>query len=179
MEKENQWWKSLVSSVLIVALMFCAPIEVFAQSSNRAKLLENSTQVVMRVNENFKAENSTDNGTINAIIEADVYSADGSQVLIKAGTPAFIEYSAESNGSWGKAGKICITNAFTKTIDNKRVPLRLNTSKNGGSKLGGVIVLSVLLFPLGLFSAFMKGSMPKIQSGSIFNASVMQDVTIE
>lgn len=179
MEKENQWWKSLVSSVLIVALMFCAPFEAFAQSSNRAKLLENGAQVVMRVNENFKAENSADNGTINAIIEADVYSADGSQVLIKAGTPAYIEYSAESNGSWGKAGEICITNAFTKTIDNKRVPLRLSTCKKGGSKLGGVIALSVLLFPLGLISGCMKGSMPKIQSGTTFNASVMQDVTIE
>ena len=51
--------------------------------------------------------------------------------------------------------------------------------KMGGSKLGGVIVLSVLLFPLGLISGCMKGSMPKIQEGTTFNASVMQDISVE
>ena len=62
----------------------------------------------------------------------DVYSADGTRVLIKAGTPAFIEFTAERNGSWGKAGKICLTHATTKTVDNKRVSLRLSSCKNGG-----------------------------------------------
>ena len=72
-----------------------------------------------------------------------------------------------------------MTNATTKTIDNKRVSLRLNSCKNGGSKLGGVIVLSVLFFPIGLLFGFMKGSMPKIQQGTTFNTSVMQDVQVE
>ena len=108
-----------------------------------------------------------------------MYSADGTKVLIKAGTPAFIEFSADPNGTWGKAGKICLTHATTKTIDNKRVSLRLSSCKNGGSKLGGVIALSVLFFPLGLISGCMKGSMPKIPAGTTFNASVMQDITVE
>ncbi|MDE6684262.1 MAG: hypothetical protein K2J94_03675, partial [Duncaniella sp.] len=67
----------------------------------------------------------------------------------------------------------------TKTIDNKRVSLRLSNCQKGGSKIGGVITLSVIFFPIGLFSGFMKGSMPKIPNGTIFNASVMQDVTVE
>lgn len=180
MKKENELWRSLISCVLIMALMLCSPFEALAQSSNRrSNLLENGTQMVLRVNENFKADNKADTGTINSIVETDVYSADGSKILIKAGTPAFIEFTAESNGSWGKAGKVCLTHATTKTIDNKRVSLRLSSCKNGGSKLGGVIVLSVVLFPLGLISGCMKGSMPKIQEGTTFNASIMQDVTVE
>lgn len=180
MKKENELWRGLVSCVLIIALLFCSPFEAMAQLANgRGNVLENGTQIVLRVNENFKADNKADTGTINSIVETDVYSADGTRVLIKAGTPAFIEFTAESNGSWGKAGKICLTNATTKTIDNKRVSLRLSSCKNGGSKLGGVIVLSVLLFPLGLISGCMKGSMPKIATGTTFNASVMQDVTVE
>ena len=176
MKKENELWRSIVSCVLIVALMFCSPFEALAQSSNgRGNVLENGTQMVLRVNENFKA----DTGTVSSIVETDVYSADGTRVLIKAGTPAYIEFSADPNGSWGKAGKICLTHATTKTIDNKRVSLRLSSCKKGGSKLGGVIVLSVLLFPLGLISGCMKGSMPKIQEGTTFNASVMQDITVE
>ncbi len=179
MKKENELWRSVVSCVLIITLIFCSPFEALAQSSNdRGNVLENGTQMILRVNENFKADNNADTGTINSIIETDVYSADGTRVLIKAGTPAYIEFSAESNGSWGKAGKICLTHATTKTIDNKQVSLRLSSCKNGGSKLGGVIVLSVLFFPLGLISGCMKGSMPKIQEGTTFNASVMQDVTV-
>lgn len=180
MKKEIEMWKSFVSCVLIVTLMFCSPFEMLAQSvKTGSNVLENGTQLVLRVNENFNAENKADVGTINAIVETDVYSADGTIVLIKAGTPAFIEFSAESNGSWGKAGKICFTHATTKTIDNKRVSLRLSSCKSGGSKLGGVIVLSVLFFPIGLISGCMKGSMPKIQYGTTFNASVMQDITVE
>lgn len=179
MEKEK-WWKSTVSGMLMAILMVCQPLESVAQTTvNRSKLLENGTQLVLRVNETFKAENKADSGTISSIVETDVYSSDGSQVLIKAGTPAFIEFSAEPNGSWGKAGKICLTHATTKTIDNRSVSLRLSSCKNGGSKLGGVIALSVLLFPLGLISGCMKGSMPKIQQGTTFNASTMQNVMVE
>lgn len=175
-----KWWKSTISSVLIVALISCFPLESVAQSAaNRSKLLENGTQLVLRINETFKANNTTDTGTISSIVETDVYSADGAQVLIKAGTPAFIEFTADPNGSWGKAGKICLTHATTKTIDNKRVSLRLSSCKNGSSKLGGVIILSVLFFPIGLISGCMKGSMPKIQQGTTLNASTMQDVMIE
>ena len=180
MKKENELWKSVVSCILIVTLMFCSPFEGLAQSSNdRGNVLENGTQIVLRVKENFKADNKADTGVINSIVETDVYSADGTKVLIKAGTPAFIEFSADPNGTWGKAGKICLTHATTKTIDNKRVSLRLSSCKNGGSKLGGVIALSVLFFPLGLISGCMKGSMPKIPAGTTFNASVMQDITVE
>lgn len=179
MKKVIELWKGILSCALIVALMFGIPFETLAQTNNRSNLLENGTQMVLRVNENFKADDKADNGTIRSIVETDVYSADGSKVLIKAGTPAYIEFSAEPNGSWGKAGKICLTHATTKTIDNKRVSLRLSSCKSGGSKLGGVIILSVVFFPLGLISGCMKGSMPKIQEGSIFNASVMQDISIE
>ncbi len=180
MKIKIELWKSLTASILILALMFYSPLDAAAQASvNRGNLLEAGTQAVVRVDESFKADNSVENGTIRAIIDTDVYSADGSRVLIKAGTQAIIEYTAELNGAWGKAGKICITNATTKTIDNKRVTLRLNSCKNGGSKLGGVIVLSVVLFPIGLLFGLMKGSMPKIQQGTTFNASVMQDVNVE
>ena len=180
MKQKIKPWQSVMSCMLIFAIVLCSPLESLAQSSvNRSNMLENGTQLMLRVDEDFKADSKADTGTIHSIVETDVYSADGSKVLIKAGSQAFIEFSAEPNGSWGKAGKICLTHATTKTIDNKRVSLRLSNCKNGGSKLGGVIILSVLLFPIGLISGCMKGSMPKIQQGTTFNASVMQGVVVE
>ncbi len=169
--------RSLVSCLLIIALLMCNSIDAMAQTENaRSYILGSGTSVVLRVNEDFNSSGKADNGTISASVENDVYSTDGSQIVVKAGTPATIEFSAESNGSWGKAGKICLTNAFTKTVDNKKVSLRLSSCKKGGSKIGGVIALSVLLFPFGPISGIMKGSMPKIPNGTTFNATTTQDV---
>lgn len=123
--------------------------------------------------------NSAENGLINATVTNDVYSADGSRISINAGTPAMIEYSLDPNGSWGKAGKVCMTNATTSTIDNKRVSLRLSSCKKGGSRLGGVIALTIIFFPLGLLSGFMKGGNPQIQQGTILNTTVTQDIVVE
>ncbi len=44
---------------------------------------------------------------------------------------------------------------------------------------GGVIALSIVFFPLGLLSGFMKGSMPKIKSGATVKATITQDLNIE
>lgn len=176
----TEWLKRIISSILIAVLVFYCPLESVAQTtSDRSKLLESTTQLMLRVNETFKTNDKADTGIIPATVETDVYSADGSHVLIKAGTPAFIEFSIDPNGSWGKAGKICLTHATTKTIDNKRVSLRLSSCKSGGSRLGGVIALSVIFFPLGIISGCMKGSMPKIQQGTTFNAYTMQDIMVE
>lgn len=180
MKTKIKLWQSMVSSILIIALILYPPYEATAQiKANRSNILENGTQLILRVDEDFKADRAADTGSIRAVVETDIYSANGSRILIKAGTLAFIEFTAESNGSWGKAGKICLTNATTKTIDNKRVSLRLSNCKNGSSKLAGVIILSVLFFPLGLISGCMKGSMPKLQKESTFNAYIMQDISVD
>lgn len=130
MEAKCELWKKAVSSMLVAAIVFCSPLESIAQSAvGRGNVLESNTQLVLRVDETFKADSSADTGTIQATVDADVYSADGSRVLIKSGTPAYMEYTADLNGSWGKAGRICLTHATTKTVDNKNVSLRLSSCK--------------------------------------------------
>ena len=180
MKSELSLWKRLTSAVLALTLLLAIPVQSFAQGAvNRANLLENGAPVVLSVSENFKTGDATDNGLIPAKVVSDVYSADGTRELISAGTTAMIEYNLDQNGAWGKAGKICLTNATTKAVDNKTIPLRLNSCKKGGGKIGGVIALSILFFPIGLFSGFIKGSMPKIQQGTTLNTTITQDVVIE
>ena len=160
-------------------MIFALPSPALAQTVNRANLLDYGAPVVLTIAETVKMNNSAENGLINATVANDVYSADGSRVLITAGTPATVEYSLDPNGTWGKAGKVCMTNATTKTIDNKRVSLRLSSCKKGGGRLGGVIVLSVIFFPIGLLSGLMKGSNPQIQQGTVLNTTVTQDVVVD
>lgn len=168
-----------ISLMLIFAMMFALPSQALAQSTNRSNLLDYGTPVVLTVSETVEMNNSAENGLISATVANDVYSADGSRVLIKAGTAALVEYALDPNGAWGKAGKVCMTNASTTTIDNKRVSLRLSSCKKGGGRLGGVIALSVVFFPIGLLSGLIKGSNPKIQQGTVLNTTVMQEVVVE
>lgn len=175
MKAKQNLGMNLFAWTIALALLICNPLEAFAQSS-RNNLLEAGSPVVLKVTEDFNTANKGENGTIAAVVDNDVYSANGSTILITKGTPATIDYSAEPNGAWGKAGKVCVSTATTKTIDNKRVSLRLNSCKNGSGRIGAVIVLSVLFFPLGLISGCIKGGMPKIGNGTTFSGSVTQDI---
>ncbi|MDD7653306.1 MAG: hypothetical protein SPJ37_00225 [Sodaliphilus sp.] len=176
--KKNNLFLSLVSSVMIVAMLICSPLQAMAQTSaNRANLLQAGSPVVLSVEELYNG--SSEQGSINAVVKSDVYSADGSQVLIKAGTSATINYNAEPNGAWGKAGKIYLTSASTRTTNGQLIALKLNDTKKGGGKIGGVVAISVLFFPLGLLSGFMKGGMPKIQPGTTFTGKTTQDIVVE
>lgn len=171
--------KSLLSCILILALMFSTPFGAFAQTAeSKSDLLANKTQVILRIDEEFKSKKKTDTGVIRALVESDVYSADESRVLITAGTPAFIEYSLERNGAWGKAGRINLSYVTTKTVDNKNILLSVNSSKRGGSSVGAIVMLSIIFFPIGLVSGAIKGSMPFFTEGELLNASVMIDVTV-
>lgn len=178
--KKTDLMEGIVSCMLIIALMLCPSLEAFAQSSaNKGKMLESGSPTILRVDENIKPDSNTNSGIIRAVIDSDVYSADGSTVLIKGGTPATIEYSSERNGSWGKAGKLCLNHAYTRTVDNKRVSLRLGSCRNGDNNVAPVVILSVIFFPIGLISGLIKGTNPEIQAGSTFTATVMQDILVE
>lgn len=147
-------------------------------ATNNVLTLLKGSPIVLSVNEHFDSSNSNNYGTISAIVENDIYASDSPHVVIQAGTPVSITYSTESNGGWGKAGRICITGATTRTIDKKQVTLNLNSCKKGSSRVGGVVALSVIFFPSGLFSGFMKGTMPKISRGTKFHATTNQDIEI-
>lgn len=70
----------MVASILILALILRNPIGALASARNY--LLESGTSVIIRVNEKFKSSNKADNGVISVIVDSDIYSADGTYVLI-------------------------------------------------------------------------------------------------
>ena len=169
--------KSVISAMLIITMLICTPLEAFAQSSIRYEpVLAGGTQVNLRVTETFPMSGTTDQSMIMAEVAGDVYSADGSPVLVKQGTPAIINVAVVRNGAWGRPGEVCLSSATTRTVDNRQVTLHLASCKNGSNNIGAVIALSVIFFPLGLLSGLIKGGMPKIQAGSTFSAYTTQDI---
>lgn len=177
MKNQFELGKSLISCILILAFLFCNPISAVAQSqSEQSYLLATGTPVVLRVNETTKFSDMANTGSILATVESDVYSSDGSQVMISAGTPAVIDFESEPHKSWGKPGRVCLLSASTHSVDNKKIMLRMSACKNGDSAVSCVVILSVLLFPVGLFSGFIKGATPRIFAGTTYSGLVMQDV---
>lgn len=179
MKNEIKLWKKIVACVLATVMLTYAPVEALARSGyNRSNILEGGTQMILRVDDDSDFSEKTESGVIYSHVETDVYSSDGMRVLIEAGTPACIEYTLEPNRSWGQAGRVCLTHATIRTVDNKHIPLRMGSCRKGNSTIGGVIALSVLFFPLGLISGLMKGSMPVIKEGTPFGAYVLQDTEV-
>lgn len=165
--------------MIAVAIMLCAPVEALAQSSEvHTKTLEYGTRVALVVDETFSAGSSIESGLIHATVLNDIYSDDGENILIKSGTPALINYTLEQNEHGGKPGKLTLSGATTKTVDNQRITLQLGYVKKGGSKVLGVVAISTFFFPLGLLSCIIKGGMPKLKQGSVINSTITEDISV-
>ncbi len=174
---KNNIAQSLISSILTAILVLANPLSALAQTQNGSSYtLEEGTKLVLRVDETFNAAAAPDAGSIVAKVEYDVYSDDGTTVLIKEGSRATINYNIERAKSWGRPGKLCITDTSTKTVDNKKIQLYIGNCRQGNNNVAPVVIISVLFFPIGLFSGFIKGKLPEIPEGMTINASVAQDI---
>lgn len=168
---------SFVRALVKLAII---PLQTTAQTAaveqqNIARLVR-GTQVQVRVAQEVQSD---DMGEVNGLVDQDVYSQDGKTLLISAGTPVVIHAAFKSNGSCGKPGKVTLNGASTNTVDGQLVNLHLDAVKKGGDKGGLVWPLVILFFPLGLTALAIKGGNPTIQQGTIFPATVTNDVKLQ
>lgn len=173
-------WKEVLSCILILILLFSFPINVFAQDIKvKHSILNANSLVRVRVDDTLKFNKSTDKGLINGVIDNDVYSTDGTDIIIAKGTHATIEYSFEENGRWGSAGEINLKKANTRTIDNQPVSLILSETKEGTSRKGIVVPLVIFFFPIGFIASAIKGTNPTIYSGTSYDTRTANDIIVE
>lgn len=166
---------------MIFALLFYDPADAWVQTENSLRqILQTNTPVKIRLTESLNINNNIpDKGFIQGEVDSDVYSEDSNIMLIKKGTPVYVNYQIESNSSWGKPGKICLIQAKTKTLDNKKVSLQLSNCMRGESNNAAVIVLSIVFFPLGLLSGLIKGTMPIIEKGYVIEGYTLDPTLSE
>lgn len=168
--------KKTFSVIMAIIMLAILPFESFAQASAN-KNLNRGTQVQIRLSSTIESDST--NSVINGVVDQDVYTADGRSIAISAGTPVTIQGNVQENGSCGKAGKITINSATTYTIDNKPVNLTLNYVKKGGGKGGLAWAIAILFFPIGLAGLLIKGGNATIESGTVFTATVSNNVTLD
>tara|TARA_B100000767_G_scaffold263034_1_gene276317 strand:- start:53 stop:745 length:693 start_codon:yes stop_codon:yes gene_type:complete len=113
---------------------------------------------------------------INLKVQADVTDIDGN-VLVKQGTllSGTITVS-EKRKAAGTKGKLSFSVEFIKSIDGQSIPVNLNYSSDGKSKLGVAIgAAAVVALPLLL----IKGKPAIIKEGQMFNALIVGDKMIK
>lgn len=159
-----------VISVLLAFMMFAIlPFQTFAESVARTGRVNlfSGTNVIVKTRDSFT---SNQIGEMVGYVVDDVYSDDGSTVLIEAGTNVYLHASVEKNGALGKAGKIVINNATTTAVDGKTIALSANLSANGDGRSGlawGLGIGTGIFTLFGLLFLLLKGGKAEIPAGTL------------
>lgn len=133
-------------------------------------------KVSLETLDKLKAKNLNEGDVISFRVTDDVFAPDGKTVLIKAGTTAEGDVAdIDKAGMLGQKGEMTIRVNSTKSINGDRVPLRANLNREGNSKVGTVIALTLLLTPLFLL---MKGKEAEIPAGTKFKAYVDRETLV-
>lgn len=96
-------------------------------------------------------------------------------VLISAGTPVVAEVTRKRHERMGREGKLIIRFESTTAANGAAVALGGEPHRfTGRKRLAGVIVGSILLFPIGLLFLLLQGGDVTLESGSGFTATVVE-----
>ena len=160
---------ALLMSGLFAAIL---PLQAMAQDL----LLTEGTPIRLKLVDSLSSGKNRTGDSINFTVSDDVMADDGTTVLIKAGAPAWGTVSdCQKRAMMGQKGELSISIDGTKSVDGKKVPLRANVSRDGNSKLGATVALSLIVTPLFLL---MKGKDAKIPAGTQISGYIDRDTTI-
>jgi hypothetical protein len=96
-------------------------------------------------------------------------------LLISAGTPVVAEVTRKLHERLGREGKLVIRFDSTTGANGASVKLSREPHRFSGRKrLAGVIVGSILLFPIGLLFLLLQGGDVTLEGGSGFTATVIE-----
>jgi hypothetical protein len=135
--------------------------------------LPEGTEVTLEFDQDVSSATATDDDKINFRVADDVMV--GKVIAAKAGAIAVGTVThARKRGHMGKAGELNIRLDYMKVGDT-RVKLRAAKGKEGDSKIGATVALTVLFGPLGLLK---RGHDIDIKKGAKITAWVEQDTTV-
>jgi hypothetical protein len=168
---------SLQNKMVALALSATLGLSIPVAALADAVKLQEGTTVRLTLLDTVSSGRNKEGDTVSLKVADDILADDEKTVLIKAGTPAWGTVSLlQEHGLVGQKGEIAFTVQGTKSIDGKKVPLRANLDRQGTSKLGTTVALSLIVSPLFLL---MKGKDAKIPAGASVTAYVDKDVLVE
>jgi hypothetical protein len=159
-------------SALVVTLM---PLDLLqAQNNADQKLvLKEGTDVKLKFAQELSSKTAAEGDPVNFVVDEDIKIGD--VVVIKAGTKALgTVTNAKKAGMMGKGGELNVRLEHLKAGDT-RVRLRGTKGKEGDSKTGTAVALTVLFGPIGLIK---HGKEIVVKEGSPLAAFVDDDVSL-
>ncbi len=161
--------KSVVYAAALAALVCMSGGAQAAQ----IRIVE-GTEVPIRFDELVSSKTNTEGDRFSISIADEIKLSDGT--VIPAGYRGVGEVtSAEKRGMMGKAGTLNVRFDYVK-IGESRLRLRGSKGKEGDSKVGSTIVLTILFGPLGLLK---KGKDVEVKQGQEMTAFADEDLQIE
>lgn len=127
----------------------------------------------LRFAQELSSKTATEGDPVNLVLDEDLLV--GSTVVAKAGSKALgTVTNARKAGMMGKGGELNLRLERLKVGDN-RVRLRGTKGKEGDSKTGTAVALTVLFGPIGLIK---HGKEITVKEGTPLSAFVDEDVTL-
>ena len=169
--------KVTVMKLVVILLSACCALTAQTpeakKSSAETYLLKEGTEVDLKFSEALSSKTATEDDRVNLELTEDLKVGD--VVVAKAGTKAVGSVThAKKSGMLGKGGELNIRLEYLKVGDT-RVRLRANKGKEGESKTGTMIALTVLFGPLGLIK---HGKNVEVKAGAPLKAFVDEDIQL-
>jgi len=135
--------------------------------------LKEGTEVRLKFDEDVSSKTANEGDAVNFVLEQDLRVGD--TVVVRAGSKAVAEVThAKKAGHMGKGGELNIRIQHLMAGDT-RVRLRGSKGREGESKEGTAIVLTVLFGPIGLLK---HGKNIEVKQGTPLTTYVDQDINL-
>jgi hypothetical protein len=165
--------KKLNSIAMLSALVFALMPFHLLQAQNATLKLKEGDDVKLKFAQEISSKTASEGDTVNFVVADDVKVGD--VVVIKAGTKAVGSVTnAKRAGMMGKGGELNVRLDHLKAGEIK-VRLRGSKGKEGDSKAGQSIALTVLFGPIGLIK---HGKEINVPEGTALAAYVDDDVML-
>jgi hypothetical protein len=122
--------------------------------------LKSNTPVSVKTTQSLSSENLQSGQQVTDLVVAADVRVDGETVIASGEQVIGKVTSVDDRGAVGQAGKITIDLESTTAVDGTNVPLSGSFSREGDSKMGLSIGVSVLLCPLALLIKGDEGTVP-------------------
>ena len=160
---------STVRQALLASFLLVASFATLAKSIR----IPEGTEVRLQATEKISSATAIEGQRFNLTLDEDVKV--GNVVVVSRGAKAVgTVISSHKRGRMGKAGDLNIQINYL-LVGEQRVPLRASSGREGDSKVGATVALTVLFGPLGLLK---RGKDVELNPGIVLTAQVDQTTVV-
>jgi hypothetical protein len=161
---------SIVKTLFLALFLFASAA---ATQANEIKIVE-GTDIRLRLLDKLSSASSVEGQRFNLEVDNDVM-VDGVVAIPRGAKAVGTVLAVHKRGHIGKAGELNVQLDYV-LVGEQHVRIRAASGKEGDSKVGSAVALTVLFGPLGLLK---RGKDVEMNPGTMFSGYVDETVTIQ